>query len=87
MHYSKDLYHATQMYGSHYGATLPYSIQPVVALVKMEGHSMNQPAHVTVQTTTVGIPVEVSTLQAMSHHATRMNQIYIHMASIKYYRQ
>ena len=48
---------------------------------------MNQPVHVTVQTTTVGIPVEVSALQAMSHHATRMNQIYIHMASIKYYRQ
>ena len=33
MHYCKDLYHATQMEGSHSVAALPYSIQPVVALV------------------------------------------------------
>ena len=62
MHYCKDLYHATQMEGSHSVAALPYSIQPVVALVKMEGHSMKQPVHVTVQTVTVGTPVEVSAL-------------------------
>ena len=62
MHYYKDLYHATQMEGSYSYATLPYSIQPVVALVKMEGHSMKQPVHVTVQTATVGTPVEVSTV-------------------------
>ena len=62
MHYYKDPYHATQMEGSYSDAALPYSIQPVVALVKMEGHSMKQPVHVTVQTATVGIPVEVSTV-------------------------
>jgi len=62
MHYCKDLSHATQMEGSHSGAALPYSVQPVVEHVKMEGHSMKQPVHVTVQTVTVGIPVEVSAL-------------------------
>ena len=62
MHYYKDLYHATQMEGSHSGAALPYCIQPVLALVKMEGHSMKQPVHVTVPMVSVGTTVEVSTV-------------------------
>ena len=36
--------------------------QPVVAHVRMEGHSMKEPVHVTVQMATVELPVEVSAL-------------------------
>ena len=39
-----------------------YSFQPVLLHVRMEGHSMKRPVHVTVQMATVGQLVEVSAL-------------------------
>ena len=49
-------YHITTMHHIKYYIFL----QPVVALVKMEGHSVKQPVHVTVQVASVGTTVEVS---------------------------
>ena len=53
-------------------------LQPVVALVKMEGHSVKQPVHVTVQAVSVGTPVEVSAVM----HVTLILFGYIHIHSI-----
>ena len=51
--------------GTSEGASLLPSncSQPVLWHVRMEGHSIQEPVHVTVQMATVGIPVGVSTLQ------------------------
>ena len=40
------------------------NLQPATGHVRMEGHAMNQPVHVTVQRATVGTPVKVSALHA-----------------------
>ena len=40
-----------------------YMFQPVLGHVRMEGHSIQKPVHVTVQMATVGLPVELTKLQ------------------------